>query len=123
VNKYSLTPVVLLCLALDVAAQNEGSGFDFNALKNRAQNLAAAPYQASDRSLPEELQRFNYDDMRNVRFDPKAALWRMDRLPFQLQFVHRGGPKTDASISIPSKTGGRNRSLFQRACSTIRRSK
>ncbi|HNX52609.1 MAG TPA: glucan biosynthesis protein [Pontiellaceae bacterium] len=90
-NKYSLAPVVLLCAAFNGIAQDAGSRFDFNALKNRAQNLAAAPYQAPDRSLPEELSRFNYDDMRNIRFDPKAAIWRMERLPFQMQFTHRGG--------------------------------
>jgi len=106
VNKYSLVPVVLLCAALNSTAQNEHSGFDFNALKNRAQNLAAAPYQASDRSLPEELQHFNYDDMRNIRFDPKAALWRMERLPFQLQFVHRGGPQ-NGHITVNSVEAGR----------------
>jgi glucans biosynthesis protein len=94
VNKYSLVSIVLLGAALTGIAQNEGSSFDFNALKNRAQNLSAAPYQPCDRTLPEALRSFNYDDMRNIRFDPKAALWRMERLPFQLQFVHRGGPQT-----------------------------
>ncbi len=93
-NKYSLILVIALCAGLNSVAQDAGSRFDFNALKNRAQNLAAAPYQAPDRTLPDELSRLNYDDMRNIRFDPKSAIWRMERLPFQLQFVHRGGPQT-----------------------------
>ena len=105
-NKYSFVSIVLFCAALDGAAQNEGSGFDYNALKNRAQNLAAAPYQASDRTLPEELSRLNYDDMRNMRFDPKSAIWRMERLPFQLQFVHRGGSQ-NGRITVNSVEDGR----------------
>jgi glucans biosynthesis protein len=106
VNKNNLTQVVLLCVALTGSAQNQDSVFDFNELKNRAQNLAAAPYQASDRSLPEELRRLNYDDMRNIRFDPKSAIWRMERLPFQLQFVHRGGQQT-GHITVNSTENGR----------------
>lgn len=106
VNKYRLAPVILLCATLHGFAQNESSAFDFNALKNRAQNLAAAPYQPSDRSLPDELQRFNYDNMRNIRFDPKSAIWRMERLPFQLQFVHRGGPQA-GRITVNSVEDGR----------------
>jgi glucans biosynthesis protein len=91
VNKYSLVSILLWCAALSAFAQDGGAPFDFNALKNKAQNLAAAPYQPTDRSLPKELRGLSYDDMRNIRFDPKSAIWRMERLPFQLQFVHRGG--------------------------------
>lgn len=93
VNKYSLAFIVLLGATLTCFAQNENSTFDFNALKNRAQNMAVAPYHEMDRSLPEALRSFNYDDMRNIRFDPKSAIWRKEGLPFQLQFVHRGGPQ------------------------------
>jgi len=110
VNKYSLVSILLLGAALNGFAQNNGSGFDFNELKNRAQNLAAAPYQASDRSLPEELRNLNYDDMRNIRFDPKSSIWRMERLPFQLQFVHRGGPQT-GHITINEVDDGRVESI------------
>ena len=93
VNKYFVS-VVLLCAGFNGFAQGQASGFDFNELKNRAQNLAAAPYRSPDTSLPEELRQLDYDDMRNLRFDPKSAIWRMERLPFQLQFVHRGGAQT-----------------------------
>ena len=90
-NKYRLASVILLCATVSGTVQSEG--FDFTTLKNRAQNLAAAPYQAPDHTLPHALQKLNYDDLRNIRFDPKAAIWRMERLPFQLQFFHRGGPQ------------------------------
>jgi glucans biosynthesis protein len=85
--------MVLLCASLEGFAQGEDSAFNFDILKNHAQNLSVAPYQAPDRTLPAALRHFNYDDMRNIRFDPKSAVWRMDRLPFQLQFLHRGGPQ------------------------------
>lgn len=90
-NKYSFILTFWSLCAGVVLAQSESGGFDFSTLKNRAQNLAVLPYTPTDQSLPEELQLFDYDDMRNVRFDPKSAIWRMERLPFQAQFIHRGG--------------------------------
>lgn len=99
-NKYtSALAVILLSASLSSIAQQQESVFDFNALKNRAQNLAAAPYQPPDKSLPRGLQKLSYDDLRNIRFDPKAAVWRRERLPFQLQFFHRGGPR-DGRIHV-----------------------
>lgn len=105
-KNYILLSIFLACAAVGGFAQNEHSGFDFEALKNQARALAAAPYQASDRTLPEALQHFNYDDMRNIRFDPKSAIWRMDRLPFQIQMFHRGGPQ-NGHITLHSVEDGR----------------
>jgi glucans biosynthesis protein len=83
--------LILLGAALSGSAENDGSFFDFNELRNRAQNLAMAPYQPPEERLPRALRTFDYDDMRNIRYDPKEAVWRRARLPFQLQFFHRGG--------------------------------
>lgn len=104
-NKYILVSAVFYA-AVRAAAQNDACLFDFNALKSRAQTLASAPYRASDKSLPKEIRSFNYDDMRNIRFDPKSAVWRMERLPFQLQFVHRGGPQ-NGRIAVNTIEGER----------------
>lgn len=96
-----------LCAALAGAADDR---FDFDVLKNRAQNLAVVPYQPTDESLPEALQNLNYDDMRNIRFDPKLAFWRWERLPFQLQFIHRGGPQSD-HITVNYVENGQERPI------------
>lgn len=56
---------------------------------------ASRPYEAQDRDLPRNLRNLDYDDLRSIRFDPRASVWRMERLPFQLQFFHPGGLQKD----------------------------
>ncbi|WP_218054404.1 glucan biosynthesis protein [Phenylobacterium immobile] len=60
-------------------------------LQARARALAARPYKPPPAELPPILANLDYDGYRSLRFRPEAALWRNDRLPFQLQFFHRGG--------------------------------
>ncbi len=88
--------ILFWSLALPSWAAEAGSGHagDFDAAKAMAQGLAAAPFQAPP-SLPKALQGLTYDQMRNLRFDPRQAVWRQDQLPFQLQFFHPAGILND----------------------------
>jgi glucans biosynthesis protein len=104
VNKYIFVLITLLAAAPSARAQD--GGFNFETLKARARDRASKPYQAMDRELPRGLRSLNYDDMRNIRFNPRSAIWRMERLPFQLQFFHRGGPQ-NGHITVNSVEGGR----------------
>tara|TARA_R110002051_G_scaffold6665_1_gene31991 strand:- start:4397 stop:5962 length:1566 start_codon:yes stop_codon:yes gene_type:complete len=61
----------------------------FNAVIERAQQLAETPYQAPEESLPEVLRELNYDTYRQIRFDPDHAYWK-DESPFSLQLFHSG---------------------------------
>lgn len=106
VNKYHFAFIILLGSAQIALSQNGDSGFSFDTLKERARDLAAKPYQALNRELPRGLRNLNYDDMRNIRFNPKSAIWRRERLPFQLQFFHRGGPQ-NCHITVNSVEGDR----------------
>lgn len=65
--------------------------FDFEVLQFRAKTLAGQPYQAKKARVPEWLQKFGYDQFRDIRFDPLRATWRAENLPFQLQYFHPGG--------------------------------
>lgn len=61
----------------------------FSAVIERAQQLAEAPYQAPEESLPQVLRDIDYDTYRQIRFDPEHAYWQ-DESPFSLQLFHSG---------------------------------
>jgi glucans biosynthesis protein len=73
------------------SAHAADASFDFDVLQFRAKNLALQPYVSPHRDLPEWLSRLNYDQYRDIRFDPSQAWWAREKLPFQLQFFHLGG--------------------------------
>jgi glucans biosynthesis protein len=56
----------------------------------RAQDLARSPYREPDRRLPEAVRNLGYDQYRDIRFRTDRALWRGDRLPFEVMFFHPG---------------------------------
>ncbi len=64
--------------------------FDFEVLQYRAKSLAAHPYVARPSQVPEALRNLSYDQYRDIRFNPNAAWWLRDQLPFELQFFHPG---------------------------------
>jgi glucans biosynthesis protein len=68
---------------------------DFNGIKAMARELAAKPYQAPVIQLSEKLRGLNYDQLRDIRYDPREAIWRRERLPFQIQCFHPGGLQSD----------------------------
>jgi len=72
------------------SARPLGGPFDEAALRARARDLAARPYQAASDELPPSLAKLDYDEYRDIRFDPAQSLWKKEGLPFQLQFFHRG---------------------------------
>jgi len=64
--------------------------FDFEVLQYRAKVLASRPYAPPANRVPESLRKLTYDQYRDIRFNPDAAWWRREQLPFQLQFFHPG---------------------------------
>jgi glucans biosynthesis protein len=69
-------------------------GMDFSVLCGKAAQCAATPYEEPP-DLPDALQKLGYDALRDIRFDTSKALWRMERLPFQVQGFHPGGIQKD----------------------------
>lgn len=59
-------------------------------VRELARGLAAKSFEAPDEKLPDALKDLNYDQYRSIRFLPEHALWRGEKLPFQVQFFHRG---------------------------------
>lgn len=77
-----------LCCALLLPGL--ASAFDLNDVATRAKALAAQPFQRAEGRLPKELQQLGYDRYRDIRFKGERALWRAEKLPFELQFFHQG---------------------------------
>ncbi|HEV8291723.1 MAG TPA: glucan biosynthesis protein, partial [Tepidisphaeraceae bacterium] len=68
-----------------------GSGaFGFEEVRARAQALAAQPFHAPADRLPEALARMSYVEHRAIQFKHQKALWKEERLPFQIEFFHPG---------------------------------
>ena len=88
-GRVAMSLVLLSCAALAAA----GAGMDFEQVKAKARELAAKPMREDRLDIAQKLKEITYDQMRDIRFDPRQAVWRRERLPFQLQFFHPGGPQ------------------------------
>jgi glucans biosynthesis protein len=71
-------------------AQAESGPFDRSIVRQMARDAAGKPFQAPDSKLPDNLKDLDYDHYRAIRFLPERALWREEKLPFRVQFFHRG---------------------------------
>jgi periplasmic glucans biosynthesis protein len=72
------------------AAKAESAPFDRAIVRQMARDAASKPFKAPDSKLPDNLNDLDYDHYRAIRFLPDRALWRGEKLPFEVQFFHRG---------------------------------
>jgi glucans biosynthesis protein len=79
--------IAVLALALVVSG---AWAFGFDDVAGRAASLAARPYKPPAVNLPTELRELDYDAYRDIRYRPEKALWRAEKLPFELMFFHQG---------------------------------
>jgi glucans biosynthesis protein len=70
--------------------------FGFDDVAARAKLQAQGPYRSVNRKPPAELQALTYDQYRDIRFRPDHALWRAQKLPFELMFFHLGKFQTES---------------------------
>ena len=82
--------LVLLPLLLALVAPAAQAAFGFADVAARAQKLARQGYESPAAELPKELRELSYDQYRDIRFKPERALWRGNKLPFELQLFHPG---------------------------------
>ena len=87
--------LVIMALASPDGMAKESSAPTFASIKTIARDLALRPYFDDRRPLPPRLSELNYDQLRDIRYNPKESVWRRERLPFQLQFFHPGGLNRD----------------------------
>ena len=78
--------MALLVCMLPVAAW----AFDFEDIAVRARRLAASAYVKPQKNLAGSMAGLDYDQYRDIRFDPAKSRWRDQKLPFELAFFHEG---------------------------------
>jgi len=81
--------VAALASTCSFAAVAAVPGFGFDDVDRRAKAAAAAPFVKSN-ALPRELQKFQYDQYRDIRYKSEHFLWRSAQLPFEIAFFHPG---------------------------------
>ena len=64
--------------------------FGFDDVSERARELAAAAYKPPVIQLAPEMRELDYDAYRDIRFRADQALWRAEKLPFELNFFVTG---------------------------------
>jgi len=97
------TPALLAVALLWMPSGKSAWAFSFEDVAERAKTLAAAPYKKPG-NLPAELQNINYDQYRDIRFNPAKSYWRGTALPFEIGFYHMGRAYTQP-VKISEITG------------------
>src|SRR5450631_4375086 len=87
-----LTPFArrLSCALITAVAMPAAWAFGFDDVAARAGVLAAKAYQAPVVNMPAAVRDLDYDSYRDIRFRPEKALWRAEKLPFELMFFLQG---------------------------------
>ena len=81
-------------------------GFGFDDVAARASSIAARPFKPAAVNLPTELRELDYDAYRDIRYRPEKALWRAEKLPFELMFFHQGRAVTEpVKINVIEPSG------------------
>ncbi len=91
-------PLASTAGGLLLPARADSVAFDRSIVRQMARDTASKPFKAPDTKLPDSLKDLDYDHYRAIRFLPEHALWHGERLPFEVQFFHRGfffAPKVD----------------------------
>jgi glucans biosynthesis protein len=86
--RRSATTACFLLAAMSATAAH-AAAFGFDAVALKAEQLSKKPWQPP-RAVPQVLKDLSYDQLRDIRFKPERALWRKDKLPFELMFFHLG---------------------------------
>ena len=85
-----LQHVLALIACVSFAQAAAAASFGFDDVTAVARGIAAKPYKVPVDRLPPELRDLDYDALRDIRFKTDEALWRSEKLPFELMFLHMG---------------------------------
>ena len=86
--------MLVICALVSSAIADEAfSGFEM--VKTKASTLAGAPFAERKQTQPKAISQLSYDQYRDIRFNPRKAVWRYDHIPFQMHLFHPGWIQND----------------------------
>ena len=80
--------------------------FNFDTLLAEAKRRAAMPYTPQHSTLPAGLDKLSPEQYRSIRFNPDAAIWRKERLPFRLELLRAGLNLQTTTVTVSTVEDG-----------------
>lgn len=77
-------------LAAMVLVAAQAQAFSLDDVAAIARQRSQTPWREASHAVPVELAKMEYDDYRDIRFNPASTLWRADKLPYEANFFHVG---------------------------------
>jgi glucans biosynthesis protein len=89
-------------------ADTAGAPYPFNVdtLLAEAKRRAAMPYTPQHSTLPAGLDKLSPEQYRSIRFNPDAAIWRKERLPFRLELLRAGFNVQTTTVTVSAVEDG-----------------
>jgi glucans biosynthesis protein len=89
-------------------ADTAGAPYPFNGdtLLAEAKRRAAMPYAPQHSTLPAGLDKLSPEQYRSIRFNPDAAIWRKERLPFRLELLRAGFNVQTTTVTVSAVEDG-----------------
>jgi glucans biosynthesis protein len=82
-----------------------GYPFSYETLQADAKRRAAAPYSPQHSKLPSDLDKLSPEQYRSIRFNPDAAIWRNEQVPFRLELL-RAGYNLQTAVAVSTVESG-----------------
>jgi glucans biosynthesis protein len=76
--------------ALAEPVTDAAAPFNVSIVQNLAQQLSTSDFASPSLSLPEAFKKLGYDQFRDIRFRTDQAIWRGDKIDFELQLLPMG---------------------------------
>ena len=99
-----------LLLILGPATLSAAENFSFDALREKARKIAAAPYEPQKLELADFWKNLTYDQHRDIRFKMDSGLWAEQKGDFSIDFFHPGWT-AKKMVKLHEVTGGKEETM------------
>ncbi len=107
--RHGVKPAVQTALPM----QEEGAAyeFSFDTLLGDAKRRSEKPYSPQRSSLPSDLDKLSPEQYRSMHFNPDAAVWRSEDVPFRLELLRKRDNTQSVAVTVSTVEDGMARDL------------